>query len=177
MEFSIVTITAKSILAPSVVVLDPRFNDYQELAASAREGRIQLHMRSSGAEGLAIAKRRTVDAWLVAADLDDMSGTDFVRLLRSQLEVSKATDSEGGEQRVAIISEVAGRPGHWEATEHGADTTMAKPISMTDLERFLEMTPAEREMILPGRDLARSILTLPVSMGAAVVSLAVVMLG
>ena len=47
---------------------------------------------------------------------------------------------------------------------------------MADLESFLEMTPAEREMILPGRDLARSILTLPVSMGAAVVSLAVVML-
>jgi hypothetical protein len=54
---------------------------------------------------------------------------------------------------------------------------MVKPISMADLESFLEMTPAEREMILPGRDLARSILTLPVSMGAAVVALAVVMLG
>ena len=168
---------ATSITVPNVVVLDPRFDDYQELAASAREGRILLHMRSSGAEGLAIAKRRSVDAWLVAADLNDMSGLDFVDLLRSQLEASNATDTEGGEQRVAIISEVPGRPGHWEATEHGADTTMVKPISMSDLERFLEMTPAEREMILPGRDLARSILTLPVSMGAAVASLAVIMLG
>jgi len=173
----VVTATAKSVLAPSVVVLDPRFDDYQELTASAREGRILLHMRSSGAEGLAIAKRRSVDAWLVAADLDDMSGTDFVDLLRTQLEASKATDSEGGQQRVAIVSEVAGRPGHWEATEHGADHSMVKPISMNDLERFLEMTPAEREMTLPGRDLARSILTLPVSMGAAVASLAVLMLG
>ncbi len=172
-----VTPIAKSLLAPSVVVLDPRFDAYHELAASAREGRILLHIRSSGAEGLAIAKRRSIDAWLVAADLDDMSGTDFVHLLRSHLEATKTTDSEGGEQRVAIISEVPGRPGHWEATEHGADTTMVKPISMSDLERFLEMTPAEREMILPGRDLARSILTLPVSMGAAVASLAVIMLG
>ena len=168
---------ATAIAAPSVVVLDPRFDAYHELAASAREGRILLHIRSSGAEGLAIAKRRSVDAWLVAADLDDMSGLDFVDLLRSHLEVSKATDSEGGEQRVAIISEVPGRPGHWEATEHAADHTMVKPISMSDLERFLEMTPAERDMILPGRDLARSILTLPVSMGAAVASLAVIALG
>ena len=168
---------ATSISTPNVVVLDPRFDDYQELAASAREGRILLHIRSSGAEGLAIAKRRSVDAWLVAADLDDMSGLDFVDLLRNQLEATKATDTEGGAQRVAIISEVPGRPGHWEATEHGADHTMVKPISMSDLERFLEMTPAEREMILPGRDLARSILTLPVSMGAAVASLAVIMLG
>ena len=100
--------------------------------------------------------------------------TDSIRGLRAG---SKATDSEGGEQRVAIVSEVPGKPGHWEATEHGADHSMVKPISMADLETFLEMTPAEREMILPGRDLARSILTLPVSMGAAVVALAVVMLG
>jgi len=114
---------------------------------------------------------------LVAADLDDMSGLDFVELLRNQLEAGKTTDTEGGQQRVAIVSEVPGRPGHWEATEHGADHSMVKPISMADLESFLEMTPAEREMILPGRDLARSILTLPVNMGAAVVALAVVMLG
>lgn len=168
---------AKAIQAPSVVVIDPRFEAYQELVESARSGRIGLHLRSSGAEGLALAKKHAVDAWLVAADLDDMSGLDFVELLRNQLEASQATDSEGGQQRVAIVSEVPGRPGHWEATEHGADHSMVKPISMADLETFLEMTPAEREMILPGRDLARSILTLPVSMGAAVVALAVVMLG
>lgn len=169
--------TAKALQAPSVVVVDPRFEAYGELVESARSGRISLHMRSSGSEGLTLARKHAVDAWLVAADLDDMSGLDFVELLRSHLESSKATDSEGGEQRVAIVSEVPGKPGHWEATEHGADHSMVKPISMADLENFLEMTPAEREMILPGRDLARSILTLPVSMGAAVVSLAVVMLG
>ena len=168
---------AKAIQAPSVVVIDPRFEAYQELVESARSGRIGLHLRSSGAEGLALAKKHEVDAWLVAADLDDMSGLNFIELLRNQLEASQTTDSEGGQQRVAIVSEVPGKPGHWEATEHGADHSMVKPISMADLETFLEMTPAEREMILPGRDLARSILTLPVSMGAAVVALAVVMLG
>ncbi len=169
--------SAKTIHTPNVVVVDPRFDAYHDLAASAREGRIHLHLRSSGEEGLALASRRSVDAWLVAADLDDMSGLDFVELLRHQLETSKATDTEGGEQRVAIVSEVPGKPGHWEATEHGADHSMVKPISISALEEFLEMTPAEREMMLPGRDLARSILTLPVSMGAAVVALAVVMLG
>jgi hypothetical protein len=39
------------------------------------------------------------------------------------------------------------------------------------------MTPAERETILHGRCLPRSILTLPVSMGAAIAALAVIMLG
>jgi DNA-binding response OmpR family regulator len=167
----------KTLHTPNVVVVDPRFESYHELVARSREGRINLHMRSSGQEGLALASRRPVDAWLVAADLDDMSGLDFVELLRSQLETSKATDHDGGQQRVAIVSEKPGCPGHWEASEHGADHSMVKPISMSDLESFLEMTPAERELLLPGRDLARSILTLPVSMGAAVVALAVVMLG
>ena len=76
---------AKTLQAPSVVVVDPRFEAYGELVESARSGRIRLHMRSSGAEGLALASKRNVDAWLVAADLDDMSGLDFVELLRSQL--------------------------------------------------------------------------------------------
>lgn len=166
-----------AIQTPNVVVLDPRFDAYGELVESARSGRIRLHMRSTGEEGLTLAKKHRVDAWLVAADLEDMAGLDFIELLRSQLELSKTTDSEGGQQQVAVVSEVPGKPGHWEASEHGADHSMIKPISMSDLESFLEMTPAEREMILPGRDLARSILTLPVSMGAAVASLAVVMLG
>lgn len=169
--------SSTQVQAPSVVVVDPRFDEYAELVASARTGRIALHMRSSGAEGLALAKKHAVDAWLVAADLDDMSGVDFVELLRAQLERDGATDTAGLPQRVAIVSEVPGKPGHWEALEHGADQTMVKPISLSDLESFLDMTPAEREMILPGRDLARSILTLPVSMGAAVMAIAVVMLG
>jgi len=170
-------VTSPRTQTPHVVVVDPRFDAYTELAASARSGRISLHFRASGDEALHLAKRRPVDAWLVAADLDDMSGVDFVELLRAQLERDQATDTAGLPQRVAIVSEVPGKPGHWEALEHGADQTMVKPITLADLESFLDMTPAEREMILPGRDLARSILTLPVSMGAAVMAIAVVMLG
>ena len=95
-----------AIQTPNVVVVDPRFDAYQELVESARSGRIRLHMRSSGEEGLALAKKHSVDAWLVAADLDDMAGLDFIELLRSHLEAAKATDTEGSEQRVAIVSEV-----------------------------------------------------------------------
>ena len=102
---------ATSVAAPHVVVLDPRFDDYGDLVESARAGRLRLHMRTSGESGLEFAKKQPVDAWLVAAELDDMSGLDFVELLRSQLETSKSTDSEGGEQRVAIVSDVPGTPG------------------------------------------------------------------
>lgn len=162
---------------PNVVVIDPCFDAYSELVQIARSGRIRLHMRSSGAEGLTLAKKSPVDAWLVAADLDDMSGIDFVELLRHQLEAGEVTNTDGGEQRVAMVHEPQDKTLHWQAIKHGSDTTMVQPISMSDLESFLDMTPVEREMILPNRDITRSILTLPVSIGAAVVSLAVVMLG
>jgi DNA-binding response OmpR family regulator len=68
----------------SVIVVDPSFNSYRELAAEARQGRIDLHLRSSGSAALAMAGKVKPDAWIVAADLDDMSGNDFVELLRCQ---------------------------------------------------------------------------------------------
>jgi CheY-like chemotaxis protein len=68
----------------SVIVVDPSFNSYRELVAEARQGRIDLHLRSSGSAALAMAGKVKPDAWIVAADLDDMSGNDFVELLRCQ---------------------------------------------------------------------------------------------
>ncbi len=40
---------------PSVIVVDPRFDAYGPLAAAAREGRINLHLRGSGAEAMRLA--------------------------------------------------------------------------------------------------------------------------
>ncbi len=52
---------------PSVVVVDPQFNAYATLAASARLGNLQLHLRSSGADAIRLSRRIDVDAWIVAA--------------------------------------------------------------------------------------------------------------
>lgn len=68
----------------SVVVVDPAFDGYKNLAAEARAGRIDLHFRSSGTAALKLAGKIDVDAWIVAAELEDMAGNDFVDLLRLQ---------------------------------------------------------------------------------------------
>lgn len=146
---------------PSVVVVDPQFDAYQELAASARSGRIGLHLRSSGAQGLKLARKLEVDAWIVAAELDDMSGHDFVELLGSL---------RGG-SKVAMVA--ASRA----AAEAGADLVMSQPISVGDLEELLGLTVEERSRQLAARGFAGSWAALPVSMGAAVVALAVLMIG
>lgn len=70
--------------APRVIVVDPAFEAYGDLAAAARDGRIDLHFRTAGAVALRLADSIDADAWIVAPELDDMSGADFIELLRAR---------------------------------------------------------------------------------------------
>lgn len=157
-----------SVVVPSVVVIDPRFDAYRPLVAAARAGRLDLHLRARGQEGLALARRLHVDAWLVAAELDDMAGDDFVALL-------DALPGRRGEQAVAVVdtAPAAGEPSHL-----GAGPVLEHPISMADLEHILRLPAEERVSRLPaGVAVRRGVVTLPVGIGAAVVALAVLMMG
>jgi len=161
----------RSATIPSVVVVDPRFDAYRALAASARQGRIALHLRSSGCEALRLGERVQVDAWLVAADLDDMSGHDLVELLQAQA---------GGSPVAMVIDDTDGRRSvlaHQAAAEAGADESLAHPISLLDLERLLGLTAEERAREFEGRAGRRQYVTLPVGVGAAVIAMAVLMMG
>ena len=156
---------------PSVVVVDPRFDAYKSLAASARQGRIDLHLRSSGSEALRLGGRMQVDAWLVAADLDDMYGHDLVELLQAQA---------GGSPVAMVIDHTAGRRSvlaEQASAEAGADVTLAHPISLLDLERLLGLTTVERAREFEGQVGRRQYVTLPVGVGAAVIAVAVLMMG
>lgn len=158
---------------PHVVVVDPRFEAYKPLAASARQGRLTIHFRSSGSEALVLAQRLPVDAWLVAEHLDDMSGHDFVSLLKSEsAAVSRVAMVEP--QRTAVrhrsLAEAAAR-------EVGADAVLPHPISFADLERLLGMPSEMRSGMFAEGGMARPYLTLPVGVGAAVIAIAVLMIG
>lgn len=143
---------------PNVVVVDPQFDAYRDLAASARTGRIGLHFRSSGAQAIKLARHVEVDAWLVAADLDDMSGGDFVDLLGSL---------RGG-AKVAMIG------GNDAAS---ADVVLPEPITVADLEELLDLPVVERSRRLAARGFGGSWAAVPVSVGAAVVAIAVLLIG
>ena len=148
---------------PNVVVVDPHFEAYGDLVASSREGRIGLHLRASGAEAMRLARRLDVDAWIVAPDLDDMAGGDFVELLGPLR----------GEARVALV-----RSDRRSADELGVDTVLGEPISCADLEVLLGLPVAERGRRLAARGFTSgSWAALPVSIGAAAVAIAVLMIG
>lgn len=155
---------------PSVVVVDPRFDAYAALAASARMGRIDLHLRSAGGAALKLAGRIDVDAWLVASELDDMSGEDFVGLLQARR----------GDAKVALVSEFAQGTrqktlADQAAREAGADVVLSTPISVADLEQLLGLPIEERRKRFANN--GRSWAAVPVSIGAAVVAVAVLMIG
>lgn len=158
---------------PSVVVVDPEFDAYKDLAASARQGRLDLHFRSSGAAAMKLARHLDVDAWLVAAELDDMAGHDFVELLgtvRGSSSKVAIVDSNGTGSRQRTIAEQS-------AAEVGVDAVLSQPISWADLEELLELTIEERGQRLKARGIVGSWAALPVSVGAAVVAMAVLMIG
>jgi CheY-like chemotaxis protein len=163
---------------PSVVVVDPRFDAYKQLASSARLGRIGLHFRSSGADAIKLARRIKVDAWLIAPDLDDMSGHDLVQLLKERHE--GVADHEAA--RVAIVADPGTIGRHRmiaerEAVDAGADSLLSHPITLRDLERLLGLTVEERSKVFAETGAARAFITLPIGVGAAVVAIAVLMLG
>ena len=155
---------------PGIVVVDPRFDAYTSLAASARMGRLDLHFRSSGSAALKLADRLEVDAWLIATELDDMSGEDFVGLLQARR----------GDAKVAMVDAAMEGSRHFHlaeqaAREVGVDMVLSKPITVSDLEELLGLPIEERRLRIaaPGRSLA----AVPVSVGAAMIAIAVLMIG
>ena len=161
---------------PNVMVVDPRFDAYLPLAAAAREGRLNLHLRSGGSEAMRLARRLPIDVWIVGQELDDMSGQDFVELLGS-------LDCDRPAACVALVGPGSDEPrrssaadGTW-ALGAGADAVLRHPISLDDLAGLLALPADERPMALPLEDWKRRFVTLPVGVGAAAIAVAVLMLG
>jgi CheY-like chemotaxis protein len=164
---------------PSVVVVDPRFDAYRPLAASARLGKLELHFRSSGREALKMARRMPVDAWLIAPDLDDMSGYDLVPLLQAQVAEAGQT---AGHSKVAFIDLASPGCRQWSIAEQharmaGVDSVLSQPITFHDLEQLLGLATAERAEVVSSAGSARGFVALPVGVGAAVIAIAVLMMG
>lgn len=163
---------------PNVVVVDPRLDAYKPLAASARLGRIDIHFRSSGTAALKLARHVPVDAWLIAADLDDMSGHDLMALLQAEL---SAAGKGAGMQKFAVVD--ASRPGcrDWSLAEQdgrsaGADAILTQPITFRDLEQLLGLPTDERAKFVEPSASGHGFATLRVGVGAAVIAIAVLMM-
>jgi len=180
------SMTTTTATIPNVVVVDSEFESYKSLAASARLGRINLHFRESGAAALNHLKHQRVDAWLVASQLDDMSGGDFVELLRGT--INRSAESSGSHKSnpaspsVAVVVEPTEENHEHtaslrESLEYRDGSAIVKPITFRDLEGLLGMPTSEREGILGDFLTQRMFVPLPMSVGAAVVAIVMLSLG
>jgi len=99
-----------------------------------------------------------------------MSGHDLVELLKGEacdVPVAMVVDALRG-RRNAVDSAAA--------TEAGADVTISHPISLADLERLLGLPTEDRAREFGSNGL-KPFVTLPVGIGAAVIAIAVLMIG
>ena len=180
---------------PNVVVVDPRFDAYKSLAASARLGKLNLHFRSSGADAIKLSRKQPVDAWLIATDLDDMSGHDLVELLRSFNRSFNAGQEVGqADEAQALVSQKDSQPVSQPACkiavvqpattpsngvlELGTElSVLTPPITFQDLEALLGMKAGKQQSLLvaPRTDgkKTRSFFEVPVAVGAAIISVVV----
>lgn len=64
-----------------IVIVDSACEQYGDFVRAAEDGEVGLHFCIDGRSAVRLARRFRADAWIVAADLPDMSGFDLLTML------------------------------------------------------------------------------------------------
>ena len=64
-----------------IVIVDSSCDRYGDFVRAAQDGEVGLHFCVDGRSAVRLARRFRADAWLVSADLPDMSGFDLLDML------------------------------------------------------------------------------------------------
>jgi CheY-like chemotaxis protein len=64
-----------------IVIVDYSCDRYGDFVRAAQDGEVGLHFCVDGRSAVRLARRFRADAWLVSAELPDMSGFDLVDML------------------------------------------------------------------------------------------------
>ena len=160
---------ANTTTVPSVVVVDPRFDAYTSLASAAQHGLCTVHFRSGGAAALHLLSTHRADAVIVGADLDDMSGEDFVGLLGSQ----RLAAQQAASRPVVLMAEAAQSPlmtaKHGRLVDGGA--VVRHPVLWRDVEHRVCGRTIRGRARARAALVMRALNTLPV--GASIAALAI----
>ena len=159
---------------PHVVVVDPRFDAYKSLASAAQRGLCTVHFRGSGAAALQLLSKYRADAVIVGADLDDMSGEDFVGLLGSQ----RLAAQQAASRPVVLMAEAAESPRM--AEKHGqlldGGTVVRHPVLWRDVEQRVWGRTVRGRAHARAALVMRVLNTLPVGAGIAALVLSALIL-
>jgi hypothetical protein len=109
-----------------------------------------------------------VDAFTVGAVGRPGQRVFLLQARRGDAKIAMVDESTAGSRHFAL-AEQAGR-------EAGVDMVMSSPITVADLEELLGLSIEERRLRFPATA-GRSWAALPVSVGAAMIAIAVLMIG
>ena len=102
-----VVVPARKRLA-EIVVVDPSCGRYRDFVDAARDGAVGLHLCLDGRSAMRLARRLRGDAWLVAAELPDMTGCDLAEMLDRAGVFIVADDYRLEDEQRALAAGVAG---------------------------------------------------------------------
>ena len=116
-----------------IVIVDSTFDRYDDFVAAAQTGQIGLHFCVSGQSAVRLARRYRADAWLLAKELDDMSGFDLLEMLSPHV-LQSAVDPLRSGARVSLGDMTRGRVA---LTTHSGVFIVADAYCLEDEQRAL----------------------------------------
>lgn len=84
-----------------IVIVDSNCDRYADFVQAAQEGRVGLHFCVDGRSAVRLARRFRADAWLVSAELPDMSGFDLLEMISPHV-MQGGVDPLMGGSRVSL---------------------------------------------------------------------------
>lgn len=91
-----------------IVIVDSNCDRYADFVQAAREGEVGLHFCVDGRSAVRLARRFRADAWLISAELPDMSGFDLLEMLSPHVLQGNVDPLMGG-SRVSLDQVGKGR--------------------------------------------------------------------
>lgn len=137
-----------------IVIVDSSCDHYGDYVRAAQAGEIGLHFCVDGRSAVRLARRFRADAWLVAADLPDMSGYDLIDMLsphvlqgdvdplRSGARISLDRLGEGLRAGIFIVSDAYRLEDEQRALASGVAGFLVRPVTLDVIRASRQHMPA-----------------------------------
>jgi len=116
-----------------IVIVDALCEHYADFVQSAHRGDVGLHFCADGRSAIRLARRFRADAWLVSAELPDISAFDLLAMLADEISRSPAATSGAGGSRdgIFLLSDDYRPEDEQRALAVGVAGYLVRPVALT----------------------------------------------
>jgi DNA-binding response OmpR family regulator len=125
-----------------IVIVDSSFEHYDDFVTVAQAGLIGLHLCVDGRSAVRFARRFRANVWLVATELDDMTGFDLLEMLsphilqsavdplRSGASVTLDNGATVSHSGVFVVADRYSMPDEQRALASGVAGYLVRPVTL-----------------------------------------------